>query len=655
MRTRLALVLLAVLALAAGCAEPQAARPPHRVLVLGFDGIDPGLLDRFMAAGALPNFQRLATTGSYIHLDTTIPPQSPVAWSTFITGLDPGGHGIYDFVHRDPAPPDGGAIAPFLSTSRVEEDERRLTLGRYALPVSSGTSELLRHGKAFWNVLAEHGVPATVLKIPANFPPEPSTARTISDMGTPDLRGTYGTFSFYSSDPADGGDHSVSGGLFHTVQVADNHAHAALPGPTNPFLSGTQRAAREFDVFIDRESDAAKLEIGDQELVLQTGEWSGWVPVTFDLVPGLVGVHGIVRFHLVQARPHLRLYSSPVNIAPEQPALPISTPPDYARDLFAHVGSFYTQGLPENTAALTADVLDDSTWLAHANDIFDERLRMFEFELGRFRRGLLFAYFGGSDQVSHMFWRTLDAPAGAAVDHRDAILNVYRQLDGALGRALAAIAGDSDVTLIVMSDHGFAPFTRAVHLNSWLRSEGFLALRPGVEVGGELYRDIDWARTQAYGLGLNGLYLNLAGRERFGVVGAAARERVLSDLTARLLSWRDPQSGTAIVSRVYRREDVYSPTYRDLAPDLIVGYTRGYRVSNESALGEVPAVLIEDNTKKWSGDHCMAADQVPGVLLSNRRVSATAAGLQDIAPTVLSEFGIPAPHEMVGKSILRGG
>ncbi|HUI26230.1 MAG TPA: alkaline phosphatase family protein [Candidatus Kryptonia bacterium] len=652
MKTALAFVLAAI-ALAAACSNPPAAKSAHRVLVLGFDGIDPGLLDRFMATGALPNFARLAATGSYIHLGTTIPPQSPVAWSTFITGLDPGGHGIYDFVHRDPAPPGGGAIAPFLSTSRVEEDERRLTFGRYALPLSSGTSELLRHGKAFWNVLAEHGVPATVLKIPANFPPEPSTERTLSDMGTPDLRGTYGTFSFYSSDPADGGDHSVSGGLFHTVQVADHHVHAELPGPTNPFLSGAQRATREFNVFIDDESDAVKLEIGDQALVLQTGEWSGWVPVTFDLVPGLVGVHGIVRFHLVQARPHLRLYSSPVNIAPEQPALPISTPPDYASDLFAHVGSFYTQGLPENTAALTAAVLDDSTWLAHANDIFNERLGMFEFELGRFRSGLLFAYFGGTDQVAHMFWREMEQGAEAA--HSDAILNTYRQVDGVLGRALAAIAGDSDTTLIVMSDHGFAPFSRAVHLNSWLRSEGFLALRPGVEVGGELYRDIDWARTRAYGLGLNGLYLNLEGRERFGIVGAAARESLLSDLTARLLAWRDPQNHSPIVSRVYRREEVYSSKYRDLAPDLIVGYARGYRVSNESALGEVPAVLIEDNRKKWSGDHCMAADQVPGVLLSNRRGAAGGASLQDIAPTVLSEFGIPAPQEMVGKSILHGG
>jgi predicted AlkP superfamily phosphohydrolase/phosphomutase len=638
-----ALVSIALVAALIGSAPPMLAAE-HRVLVLGFDGVDPDLLNRFMAAGALPHFKRLTDTGNYVRLGTTIPPQSPVAWSTFITGMDPGGHGIYDFVHRDPAPPDGSAVLPYLSTSRVEENEHRLKLGRYALPLSGGKTELLRHGKAFWNVLTQHGIAATVLKIPANFPPEPSTARTLSDMGTPDVRGTYGTFSFYSSDPADGGERSVAGGLMHAVQVSDNHVHAAIPGPVNPFRSDAARANRDFDVYLDPTADAVKIEIGGTELLLQKGEWSGWTPVEFNLAAGIATVHGIVRFHLEQVHPHLRLYSTPVNLDPEVPALPISTPPSYASDLFGHVGFFYTQGLPENTAALTADVLDDTQWLAEADDIYAERLRMLDVELARFRSGFLFAYFGGVDQVSHMFWRTLDT----ATDHAVAIPNVYRQVDAALGRALDAIES-TNTTLLVMSDHGFAPWKRAVELNSWLRSEGFLALHNGVAAGGELFADVDWARTRAYGIGLNGLYVNLQGRERFGAVAPSERERVLGDLSQRLLAWRDPQSGDNIVSHVYRREDVYSAAYRDLAPDLIVGYRRGYRVSNESALGAVPAKLIDDNHKKWSGDHCMAADEVPGVLLSNRPIPSRAVGLQDMAPTVLNEFGISIPQEMVGK------
>ncbi|MFI5394383.1 MAG: alkaline phosphatase family protein [Candidatus Binatia bacterium] len=642
--------LIACAALLAGCAQPATPAPAHRVLVLGFDGIDPQLLDRFMAAGLLPNFQHLARAGDYVRLDTTIPPQSPVAWSTFITGLDPGGHGIYDFVHRDPAPPDGNAVLPFLSTSRVKENTHRLKLGPYALPLGVGKTELLRHGTAFWNVLAHHGIPATVLKIPANFPPEPSTARSLSDMGTPDIRGTYGTFSFYSSDPADGGERSVSGGLFHAVQVTDNHVSAVIPGPTNPFHSDDERAGCAFDVYRDPTADAVKIAVGDTEVLLQKGEWSDWVPVDFTLFAGIATVHGIVRFHLDAAHPHLRLYSSPVNIDPEIPALPISSPPSYTRDLFGHLGYFYTQGLPENTAALAAGVLDDTQWLVEANDIYAERLRMLDLELGRFRSGFLFAYFGGVDQVSHMFWRTLDSGG----PHADAILNAYRQLDAALGRATAAIAG-TDTTLLVMSDHGFAPWTRSVELNSWLRSEGFLALRSDATIGGELFADVDWAQTRAYGIGLNGLYVNLSGRERLGTVAPSQRQQLLAEISRRLLAWRDPATGGPIVTHVYRREDVYSAAYRDLAPDLIIGYARGYRVSNGSALGSVPAELIEDNHKKWSGDHCMAADAVPGVLLSNRPVVSRPVGLQDLAPTVLREFGIPVPTEMVGKPLLGGG
>ncbi len=649
-----AVLVVVLLALASGCARP-APTAGHRLLILGFDGVDPILLDRFMAAGELPAFSKLASQGHYQRLGTTIPPQSPVAWSTFITGLDPGGHGIFDFIHRDPAPPGGGALAPLLSTSRVEEDARKLQLGSYALPLGSGTTELLRHGKAFWNILEEHGIPATVVKIPANFPPERSEARTISDMGTPDLRGTPRTFFFFTADAKDGPSRSVSGGVIRSVAVDGDHAHAELPGPPNPFLANGDYAKVSFDVWIDRRSQALKLEIGGREVVLGDGEWSAWIPISFDLVPYLVSIPGIVRFHVASVAP-LRLYASPVNIDPARPALPISTPPDYSRDLYEHVGYYYTQGLAEDTNALSADMLSDGEFLMQARDVYAERRKLLEVELGRFRSGLLFVYFGGVDQVSHMFWRTLARDAGGTAPGRaaqsNAILDAYRELDRALGDALRAIDGDSDATLLVMSDHGFAAFSRAVHLNSWLRDEKMLALRPGATSGRELFADVDWSKTRAYGFGLNGLYLNLAGRERFGVVPPAEREGLLADLTARLLAWVDPSNGEHVVSRVYRSEAVYSGRQRALAPDLIVGYKRGYRVSNPSALGEVSPGVVEDNTSKWSGDHCMAAEEVPGVLLTNRAITRVDTSLRDIAPTVLAEFAISVPDEMKGRPFL---
>jgi len=643
---RAVLAFVAIAALLAGIVATVSAKQNpagrHRMLILGFDGLDPELLDRFMAAGDLPAFAKLAAKGHYQRLGTTIPPQSPVAWSTFTTGLDPGGHGIYDFIHRDPSPPDGSPIAPFLSTSRVEEEPWKLRVGRFTLPLRSGKTELLRGGRAFWNVLEDDGVSATILKIPANFPPEPSDARTISDMGTPDLRGTPRTFFFFTNDSKDGASRNVSGGVIRRIAVDGDHARASLPGPPNPFLASGDYAELAFDVWTDRRSQAVKLEIGGQAIVLGKGEWSGWIPIRFDLVPYLVTVPGIVRFHVASVDP-LRLYASPVNIDPANPALPISTPPDYSRDLYEHVGYYYTQGFAEDTNALTAGMLSDDEFLEQARDVYAERRKLLAVELGRFRSGLLFVYFGGVDQVSHTFWRTLEKSS--------AILDAYRELDQALGEAVAAIESDPDVTLLVVSDHGFAPFARAVNLNTWLRDQKLLALRPGVATGRELFADVDWSKTRAYGFGLNGLYLNLAGRERFGIVPPAERDALSADITSRLLGWKDA-NGQPIFRRVYRREDVYSAERRDLAPDLVLGYKRGYRVSNASALGEVSLALVEDNTSKWSGDHCIAAEEVPGVVLSNRAITRADVSLRDVAPTVLAQYGIAIPAAMTGNPFL---
>jgi predicted AlkP superfamily phosphohydrolase/phosphomutase len=320
---------------------------------------------------------------------------------------------------------------------------------------------------------------------------------------------------------------------------------------------------------------------------------------------------------------------------PTAPALPISTPENYVTDLAARAGNFYTQGLPEDTAALTASAIGDESYIELADDIYAERRRLMEVELERFSEGVLFLYFGGVDQVSHMFWRTYDAqhPAHDSELHRDAILDSYRHLDDALGRVFKAIGAENqqldkvDTTLIVLSDHGFAPFARAAHLNSWLRDEGFLRLRGRNKTSRELFSDVDWAKTRAYALGLNGLYMNQRGRERYGAVSPNDREQLLAEVTRRLLSWKDPETGRSVVKTVYRPEDIYSETYRELSPDLVIGYARGYRSSNESALVEVPENVLEDNLNKWSGDHCIAADEVPGVLLVNGPIVGDAHGL----------------------------
>ena len=175
-------------------AESQA--PAKKLIVLGIDGMDPQLLRQFLDAGKMPNFAALAARGGFLPLQTSIPPQSPVAWANIITGMNPGGHGIFDFIHRDAA-----TLTPYFSTSQVKAPEHNLRLGHWVIPLSEGKVELLRHGKAFWQYLDERKIPFTVFRIPSNFPPVASKGKTFAGMGTPDLLGGYGTFSFHTDDP----------------------------------------------------------------------------------------------------------------------------------------------------------------------------------------------------------------------------------------------------------------------------------------------------------------------------------------------------------------------------------------------------------------------------------------------------------------------
>src|SRR5208282_2126035 len=523
------------------------------------------------------------------------------------------------------------------------------------LPLSRGRSVLLRQGKAFWEYLDAAGVPSLVYRIPAIFPPVPTRGRTLSGMGTPDVLGTYGTFSFYTDDPfsATG---AVNGGRVYPVKVQNGIVRAALYGPYNTFRKGEPESSLPLRVALDAHNAAADFQIAGREFVLRQGEWSPWIEVRFDLLPHLASVRGICRFFLKQVSPVFQLYVTPVNMDPADPALPIGTPENFSRELWEELGFFYTQGIAEDTKALSGGYLDDAEYLAQARMVLDEQLRAFREELGRYRTGLFFFYFSSLDLNSHMFWRAIDPDhpgytAEIAAKFGDVIPSLYRQMDAVLGQALEK-AGD-DATLLVVSDHGFAPFRRAFNLNGWLRERGYLALVPGAATGGNSFQGVDWSRTRAYGLGLNGLYLNLRGRESRGIVepGAAA-DSLRQELARALLAVRDPANGQPVITRVDLARQVYSAPYAADAPDLLIGYNRGYRSGWGTVLGAVPAAVFDDNLDPWSGDHCMDFRQVPGVLLSNRPLLADDAALTDIAPTLLALYGIPQPGEMKGKPVL---
>ena len=611
----------------------------RKVIVLGFDGLDYDLTRQMIASGRLPGFARLAETGGFASLATTIPPQSPVAWSTFITGLDPGGHGIFDFVHRDPK-----TMLPYLSTTTTEPAGRTIGLGRWQVPLSSGSVQSLRHGQPFWEPLEAKGVSTTIIRMPANFPPSGTATRELSGMGTPDLTGTYGTFAFYTSEPYAFAGQALSGGVVHAVKVRDGVVRASLEGPDNPFLKKPEKVRAEFSARLDQANRHVKITVGTHEALLAVGEWSDWLPVSFSLAP-TQSIGGEVRFYLKGLDPFFELYASPVNIDPMDPAMPVSHPDSYAAELAEATGRFYTQGMPEDTKGLKTGVLTDGEFLAQARLAADENRRQYRYVLDRFDDGLLFYYFGNVDQVSHMMWRARDPnhPAYNAVTdspNASVVDELYRGLDAIVSDTLATLGPDD--LLVVMSDHGFTSWRRAFHLNSWLRDNGYLVLiDPNRRDDPGFFGNVDWARTRAYAVGLNGLYVNLKGRERDGIVEPGARESLVKEIAGKLLGTVDPATGSAAITRMYRREDVFRLTgNEDIAPDLVVGYAKGTRGSDESALGSLPPDVIVDNTSAWSGDHCMDHLTVPGILLSNRALKRRAPTIENLAAAILAEFGI---------------
>jgi predicted AlkP superfamily phosphohydrolase/phosphomutase len=621
MKAGAALLLLLAAALA-GCHRSGAHG--RQVIVLGVDGMDPGFLERHWSD--LPNLASLRDQGGFRRLATTMPPQSPVAWSTFITGLDPAQHGIFDFVHRDPR-----TMQPFSSMGRTVEPRFKIPFGPYVLQLSSARVETLRKGEPFWRMLWDRHIPVTIQHMPTNFPPE-RAGEAIAGMGVPDLRGTEGTFTFYTDDP-DETARDVPGGRIVKVRAENGRYVLPVEGPPNPLRKDRRTATQNLIVEADPERDVARLTIGGAAAIVQRGEWSEWLRADFPLLGRLAGAKGMFRVYAKEFHPRLALYVTPVNIDPRAPDLPISAPASYSRMVARAIGPFYTQGIAEDTSAYRQGVFTLEEFLRQIALVRDNEMKLLAYSLDHFREGLLFFYFSSIDQGSHVLWGK----------HEPELLEIYRAVDAAIGEAARRFPR---AYIIVMSDHGFNSFDRSVNLNTWLWEKGFLALHGPPRGGDEGFADVDWSKTQAYALGLNGLYLNIAGREKNGILRLGAEtDASMQRLTRELTDFRDPMNGRQIV-------ETAPPTHAPLGPDMIVGYGRGYRASWETALGAVPRAILEDNTDVWIGDHCINAEDVPGVLLSNRKLRAEQPSLKDLPVTILSLFDARPGAGMTGKSVL---
>lgn len=575
-----------------------------RVIFLGLDGLDPRLTEKYMAEGKMPNFAMLRDNGSYRRLRTTYPAISPVAWSTFATGVNPARHNIFDFLSRDLR-----TYAPEISSSKVRK----------------GSVEMRRKSEPFWKILGRHAVRSTILRVPITFPPDDFPGCMLSAMATPDLRGTQGTFSLFTAD-------ATVGENRYTLQKSGDGWEGSLRGPDD----------RRVAFRIERGS----LEIAGHRYPLAEGDYTPWIRLSFD------GVRGIVRFLMTRDEPNVTLYATPVQIDPENPALPISQPAYYAIYLAKLLGTFSTLGMAEDTWALNDGAIDEDAFLKQAAFIQKEREAMYFSALKNTRHGVVACVFDTSDRVQHMFYRYLDPASGAAMDERYAkvIEALYIDMDRLLGETVRHV--DKDCALFVLSDHGFRAFRRGVNLNAWFRREGYLTLLGDADESNEYFEGIDWAKTKAYTFGLGGVYLNLRGREAQGTVDPAEADELTRELATKLSGLRDEQLNTEAIVEAYEASAIYKGPYLGGAPDLIIGYADGYRASWDAAVGKVTAHVFEDNDKAWSGYDCVDPHLVPGVLFSNRKLNADDPGIEDMAPTVLSLFGIEPPAWMEGKAVV---
>ncbi|NQT90757.1 MAG: alkaline phosphatase family protein [Candidatus Omnitrophica bacterium] len=590
-----------------------------KIIILGFDGLSPDIIEPMMDRGELPNFSHLKEAGSYRRLSTTNPPQSPVAWAGFATGKNPGKNGIYDFIVRNPKD-----YSLRLSTADIE--------GGKARPVVKT--------KSFWNYTSEAGVPTNIITCPVTFPADKVKGKMLSGMGTPDILGTEGTFTFYTTGPID--KEKDTGGKVFEVQRSPEMTLDLIGPKVKGIGAKPENAKVPFKVSL-RGRKSITIRYNGKDFELKVGKWSDWQEVTFNL--GLLKkTKGIFKFYLVETEPEFKLYVSPINMDPRDPYFPISYPGQYSKELTEKIGLYYTQGAPMDTWALNEKRLTEDAFLEQANEVLNEKKAMLDLGLAESEKGVLFCYFESPDIIQHMFWRYTDQghplyERGAGREYKEMIAAWYKKMDNILGEVMQK-AGSED-TLIVLSDHGFNTFRRAAHINTWLRANGYLQLKnPYAESGKEMLEDIDWAKTKAYAIGFGAIYINQKGREGQGIVAPGEEtEQLKKEIAEKLEGWVDKQNNRPVVNKAYLREDIFKGDYVGEAPDLYIGFKIGYRASWQTALGAVPKELMEDNLKKWSGTHLIDPTLIPGIIFSNKRITKEDPSIYDIAPTVLKITG----------------
>ena len=553
-----------------------------KTLLLGFDSFDPAVFEEMAGQNQLPNLEKFTQHGGYSKLEVCSPPQTEVSWTSIATGADPGGHGIFDFVHRDP-----GSYMPYVSILPM----RKGAVGEQFVPPYTS--------KTFFEEAADQGYPATALWWPAMFPARPALpVNTLPGLGTPDIRGQLGVGTLLTTEDE----------ILKKTSVVKLSADgkkrfsASLPGPQTQGRAGANiiYLPMHLDVI---DSTSARLTVDQHQLDLRLGEWSDIVALRFK-AGMLLTVHAITRFILTSLDGGLRVYALPLQIHPLHSPWHYASSTSFSKKLWKEVGPYLTLGWPQDTTSLEEGCINDDQFLDLCRSIFDMRMQILYCLMNEFREGVLAAIFDDLDRVQHMFFR----------NRMDVVQGWYRQLDHFVGDVSSRVdSWTGKYRYLILSDHGFSTFEKKVHLNRWLLENGLLSMKSG---GSDL-SNVDWSKTRAYAVGLNSIYLNIAGREGQGIVSADQVEPLLGEIKDNLLNWQDADLGR-VIHRIRLKHETYSGPYSPLGPDLVVGYAPGYRASAETGLGKVPDVSIERNSDHWGADHCMDADVVPGVIFANR-------------------------------------
>lgn len=630
----------------------------EKVLILGFDGMDPRIVRNMIKKGELPNIRKFMHNGTFSNMLSTAPPESPCAWASFITGQDPAGHGVFGFVTRNPENYFG-----VDNSSPIRTGGKSWEIGGWNVPITSPSVRPNREGTPFWDYIMDREIEATVFKVPANYPPSKMKhGRAISGMGTPDITGAQGIYTLYTSDENEAMREGGNKGRFNYAFFDENEMmEGEIQGPDN-LKTEPEPTYVPFKVYRDKKHRTIRIDIQGKEILLQEGQLSDWVKIKFEMIPMLNSVSANVKFYLLDHHgENFRLYISPPNIAPSDPGQVISSPGSYSKELAEKLGPFYTLGLPSDFNAIKQETFSMENYIVHLRSVFEANKRSFAYEFDRFlkeKRAMLFYYFASIDLGSHFFWALRDPKhpyhhPEEAKKFGDQVEHYYREFDKIVGKVLQKLP--RDVPFIILSDHGFAPLRRQVNLNTLLYKSGFLKTigEPDYDDSFMLLNQANWDETKAYAMGLNGIFINQRGREGNGIVNTDEKKQVMQEIKNMLLSFKDPKTGENPVGKVFISEEVYQGDFHDRGADLIVGSNFTYGLDYSAALGGIGREEISDNLNRWSGDHIIDPHQVPAILLANFKMNAKRAPIiWDLAPTILNIFGIPSPKDMRGKSLI---